>query len=142
MRGLSDREVCDIVFAEKPIAPETLRRHFKAEIEQGTIFADAEVVTSLYLMAVGAKAVYDGQGRKIRAEVHRVPAAAIFWAKARLNWSDQPKAQALDEDTKIVIEGGLPTGAPEPDLPDPGDAPPPIEAQPVAAPSAEPAPDA
>ncbi len=123
LRGLTDREICEIVFAEKPISIDTLRRHFKPELDRAAIFADAEVVSSLFIQAVGAPTVYDHQGRVLRREVSRVPAVGIFWTKARLNWSDQPKPAPIDENSKIVIEGGLPTGPPEPDLPDPGDEP-------------------
>lgn len=131
LRGLTDREICEIVFVEKPISVDTLRRHFKPELDRAAIFADAEVVTSLYIQAVGAPAVYDHQGRVLRREVHRVPAVGIFWTKARLNWSDQPKAAPIDENVKIVIEGGLPTGPEEPDLPDPSDVVP-VQAEPNA----------
>jgi hypothetical protein len=51
----------------------TLRLHYRRELDVGLIQANAAVARSLYRMAVHDK----------------VPAAAIFWMKARAGWKDR-----------------------------------------------------
>jgi hypothetical protein len=52
------------------LAPKTLRLHYRHELDDGVTKANAAVVQSLYNMAVRDK----------------VPAAAIWWTKARMGW--------------------------------------------------------
>lgn len=50
-----------------------IETHFAEELDMGSPMLDAQVITSLFEMATQDK----------------VPAAAIFWAKARLGWQDR-----------------------------------------------------
>ena len=56
----------------------TLRKHFRAELDDGALEANARV----------AKAVYDA------ALSGKHPAAGMFWLKCRANWKEQPDFQA------------------------------------------------
>lgn len=56
------------------IDPKTLRKHFRAELDRGTIEANAKVAQTLFTMATVDKNV----------------AAAIFWMKARAGWREKP----------------------------------------------------
>lgn len=62
------------------IARMTLRKHFAAEVDEGLATADARVAASLVARATDL----DHPGGTV---------AAIFYAKARLGWSDQPARQ-------------------------------------------------
>ena len=53
----------------------TLAQHYKRELALAKEIADATVVQTLYTMATGAGVWQDA-----------VPAATIFWVKARLRW--------------------------------------------------------
>ena len=52
------------------IDPKTLRKHFREELDRGSIEANAKVAQSLFQMATEGKVV----------------AAAIFWMKTRAGW--------------------------------------------------------
>ena len=52
----------------------TLRKHFRRELDRGTIEANAKVAQTLFTMATVDKNV----------------AAAIFWMKARGGWREKP----------------------------------------------------
>jgi hypothetical protein len=51
----------------------TLRKHFRYELDTGAITANMKVAASLFQMAT----------------VDKVPAAAIFWMKARAGWKEK-----------------------------------------------------
>ena len=53
--------------------PKTLRRHFREELDRGSLEATAKVAQSLFQMATTGKNV----------------AAAIFWMKARAGWREK-----------------------------------------------------
>ncbi len=55
------------------IDPKTLRKHFRRELERGSIEATAKVGQSLFRMATEGNSV----------------AAAIFWMKARAGWREK-----------------------------------------------------
>src|SRR3954454_24564648 len=55
------------------IAPKTLRKHFRDELDRGTVEANVKVAQSLFQMATTGKNV----------------AAAIFWMKARAGWREK-----------------------------------------------------
>ena len=59
------------------IDPKTLRKHFHAELERGSVEATAKVAQSLFQMATTGKNV----------------AAAIFWMKARAGWREKHEVQ-------------------------------------------------
>jgi hypothetical protein len=83
------------------IDAETLRKHFRHEIDKGSIEATSKVAQSLFRMATEGKNV----------------AAAIFWMKARAGWrekhpellDDERNAEAMtDEELEIIARGGKP----------------------------------
>src|SRR3712207_8721938 len=61
------------LFRSLEIDPKTLRRHFRRELDRGTVEANAKVAQSLFNMAT--------QGNSV--------AAAIFWMKARAGWRER-----------------------------------------------------
>src|SRR3954453_10043280 len=65
------------------IAPKTLRKHFRDELDTGHIKANAKVVGNLYRIATGS-------GRE-------AVTAAIFWLKVRAGWREplQPRQYPL-----------------------------------------------
>lgn len=80
------------------IDPKTLRRHFRRELDRGSVEATAKVAQSLFQLATVDKNV----------------AAAIFWMKARAGWrekhevtvSPRPLSQWTDEELLRVIQDG------------------------------------
>jgi hypothetical protein len=61
------------------IDPKTLRRHYRQELDRGSVEATAKVAQSLFQMATVDKNV----------------AAAIFWMKARAGWREKPDPNAI-----------------------------------------------
>src|SRR3954449_412032 len=59
------------------IDPKTLRRHYRYELDRGSVEATAKVAQSLFQMATVDKNV----------------AAAIFWMKARAGWREKHEVQ-------------------------------------------------
>ena len=81
------------------IDPKTLRKHFREELDRGSIEATAKVAQSLFNMAT--------QGNNV--------AAAIFWMKARAGWREKQEIelssrtirQATDDELLRLIENSL-----------------------------------
>jgi hypothetical protein len=71
------------------IDDKTLRKHYRRELDTGAIEANMRVAGSLFTMATQDK----------------VPAAAIFWLKARMGWKE---TQDLNVAGSYVIETGVP----------------------------------
>ena len=77
------------------IDAKTLRKHFRQDLDRGSVEATAKVAQSLFHLATVDKNV----------------AAAIFWMKARAGWrekqeisfTDKPVAEASDADLLRVI---------------------------------------
>jgi hypothetical protein len=69
------------------IDKKTLRKHFRRELDTGSIEANTRVAASLYGMATKDKNV----------------AAAIFWMKARAHWRESQDVPAAG--TVIVVTG-------------------------------------
>ena len=71
------------------IDPKTLRRHYRRELDRGSVEATAKVAQSLFQMATVDKNV----------------AAAIFWMKARAGWREKPdpSAIAIDGASAVVV---------------------------------------
>ena len=67
----------------------TLRKHYRRELDRGTIEANAKVAATLFTMATVDKNV----------------AAAIFWMKARGGWREKPlpDEEKKVEPTQVVI---------------------------------------
>jgi len=78
------------------IDPKTLRKHFRRELDRGSIEATAKVGQSLFRMATEGGSV----------------AAAIFWMKARAGWREKhelvlsAKAAAEMTDEELLEEIG------------------------------------
>ena len=81
------------------IDPKTLRKHFREELDRGSIEATTKVAQSLFQMATSGNNV----------------AAAIFWMKARAGWreknqieltgaDDGPLQHQMIEDTRPPFE--------------------------------------
>jgi hypothetical protein len=71
------------------IDAKTLRKHFRQELDRGTIDANVKVAQSLFNMAT--------QGKNV--------AAAIFWMKARAGWREK-------HDVEVAGKDGAPLPAP------------------------------
>ena len=80
------------------IDPKTMRLHYREELDTGHTKANAKVAESLFLQATGAPAVTQG-GAVVRSEQARVPAAAIWWSKARMGWKE-----TITNEGNIVVE--------------------------------------
>jgi hypothetical protein len=67
----------------------TLRKHYRRELDRGTIEANAKVAQTLFTMATVDKNV----------------AAAIFWMKARAGWREKPlpDEEAVDQAPRKVV---------------------------------------
>ena len=70
--GIPETDIAAVV----GIAPKTLRRHFRGELDTGHIKANAKVASNLYRIATGS-------GRE-------AVTAAIFWLKVRAGWREPP----------------------------------------------------
>jgi hypothetical protein len=64
------------------IDPKTLRKHFREELDRGSIEATTKVAQSLFNMAT--------QGNNV--------AAAIFWMKARAGWREKTQLELAGAD--------------------------------------------
>jgi hypothetical protein len=74
---------------EKSIDKKSLEKHFRSELDSAMTETDLKMVESLFMQGVGRPAQYDKDGKLIREELKPNVAAAIFWTKARLKWSER-----------------------------------------------------
>lgn len=98
---LTQEEICKLVINPQtgaPIALHTLLKVFRAELDNGVAKANAKVGESLFFQAVGSPAVFDAKGNEVRKEQPRVVSAAIFWAKARMGWSEKNRLELTGKD--------------------------------------------
>ena len=66
----------------------TLRKHYRRELDRGTIEANAKVAQTLFTMATADKNV----------------AAAIFWMKARGGWREKPLPdEEVDQGPRKIV---------------------------------------
>ena len=80
------------------IDAKTLRKHFRRELDRGSIEATAKVAQTLFAMATSGQNV----------------AAAIFWMKARAGWrekhevvvSTRPVHELSDEELAEIVQQG------------------------------------
>jgi len=68
--GIPETDIATVI----DIAPKTLRKHFRTELDTGHIKANAKVAGNLFRIATGS-------GRE-------AVTAAIFWLKTRAGWYD------------------------------------------------------
>jgi hypothetical protein len=73
------------------IDAKTLRKHFRAELDRGTVEANAKVAQSLFQMAT--------QGKNV--------AAAIFWMKARAGWREKVEIKPVLDDPEQLTDAQL-----------------------------------
>ena len=74
------------------VDPKTLRKHFRRELDGGTLEANAKVAQSLFNMATSGKNV----------------AAAIFWMKARGGWREKHDVQvSMTDDVSQMTDAEL-----------------------------------
>ncbi len=93
------------------IDAKTLRKHFRRELDRGSIEATAKVAQTLFAMATSGQNV----------------AAAIFWMKARAGWrekheivvSTRPARELSDEELAEIVQQGRDQRAIEADGTDP-----------------------
>ena len=71
------------------VDPKTLRKHFRDELDRGSIEATTKVAQSLFNMAT--------QGNNV--------AAAIFWMKARAGWREKNNLEVTGKDGAPI--GGI-----------------------------------
>jgi hypothetical protein len=71
------------------IDPKTLRKHYKDELKNGHVKANAKVAENLYRKATG-------EGRE-------AVIAAIFWLKTRAGWKETMVQEHAAKDDKLVI---------------------------------------
>lgn len=80
------------------VAPKTLRAHFRAELDRGSLKANMKVAGSVFRQAVGAPAVYDQSGQCIREEQKPIFAAGAFWMKCRAGWRETSRMELTGKD--------------------------------------------
>jgi len=66
---------------ERPISPHTLRKHFRGELDKGSVQATTKVGLSLYKNATTPTETYPGG----------IPVAQLFWLKCRARWQQNPE---------------------------------------------------
>lgn len=83
--GIPQQEIARLI----DISDRTLRTHYRRELDTGATEANVRVAQSLYNMAVRDK----------------IPAAAIWWTKARMGWREPPRDVIVggDEDRPLAI---------------------------------------
>ena len=73
------------------VDPKTLRKHFRDELDRGSVEATAKVARSLFRMAT------EGQ----------IVAAAIFWMKARAGWREKTNLEVTGKDDAPLTPAGI-----------------------------------
>jgi hypothetical protein len=89
--GIPQEQIATLLEVE----PKTLRKHFRRELDRGSVEATAKVAQSLFRMAT--------EGNNV--------AAAIFWMKARAGWREKqevrvevrPTDQLSDAELEAII---------------------------------------
>ena len=87
------------------VSNKTLRLRCRLELDTGHIKANSRVAESLFKQAVGEAAVIhimpDGSHVTAKERVAPVPAAAIWWTKARMGWSETNKYEHTFDLSKL-----------------------------------------
>ena len=104
--GIPQEGICKVI----GIDLKTLRKHFREELDKGEIVATTKVAESLFKMATEDKNV----------------SAAIFWMKARANWSEKVRHEtemgpntieavlkAIDGRSRDIVTPTLSTALPD-----------------------------
>jgi len=87
---LREDQICQIITHPDgtPISENTLRKHFRVELDSGHSKADAMVAQGLYRNATTATARYPGGD----------PTSQIFWLKSRARWRTVERGEALGDE--------------------------------------------
>ncbi len=83
--GVPETDIATVI----GIDPETLRKHYRDELDTGSIKVDSRIAESLYRKAMG-----DGP---------QSVTACIFWLKTRARWKETPVEEAKASDYPSVI---------------------------------------
>jgi len=88
--GIPEDKMCQLIrhpgpegTPAEPISRNTLRKHFKAELDSGHTKADTLVAQGLFKNATTSTPTYPGG----------VPVAQIFWLKTRARWRTADKLE-------------------------------------------------
>jgi hypothetical protein len=87
--GIKHADICQLVInprTGKPLDPMCLRKHFRSELDTGHVKANAAVAKSLYNQALAGNVT-----------------AAIWWTKARMNWSETAKIEHAGKDGTPIV---------------------------------------
>ena len=90
----------DAIAAHFQLAPKTLRKHFRRELDRAMVEANVKVAQSLFNMATSGNNV----------------AAAIFWMKSRAGWREKNSLEITGKDgtppppTKFTVQFVSPDG--------------------------------
>lgn len=76
----------DAIAAHCSLDPKTLRKHFRMELDRGTVEANVKVAQSLFTMATAGNNV----------------AAAIFWMKARAGWREKNELEITGKSARAM----------------------------------------
>lgn len=82
--GIPEDNLCLLIInpeTKRPIAPMTLRKHFREELDKGFVQANAKVGMGLFKNAT--EKVSD-------SFPHGLPIAQMFWLKCRARWQQNP----------------------------------------------------
>jgi len=85
--GITEDEISTYI----GIAPKTLRKHYRHELDTAVVKANALVARSLHGQATGGNV-----------------AAAIFWLKVRAGWSEKRPEDNDNRPNVVIIHGGIP----------------------------------
>ncbi len=83
--GVPEKDIATVV----GIDPKTLRRHYRRELDTGSIKANSKIAESLYRKALG-----DGS---------QSVTAAIFWLKTRARWKETVVQEHIGEAVTPVL---------------------------------------
>lgn len=95
MAGMGIPEV-DMVAAilnpknNRPIDAKTLRKHYRAELDQGFVRANASVGAGLFKNATQGTDTYPGG----------IPSAQMFWLKCRGHWQQRPELHPIPQQAR------------------------------------------
>lgn len=81
----------DAIAVHFSLDPKTLRKHFRSELDRGSVEANVKVAQSLFNMATAGNNV----------------AAAIFWMKARAGWREKNDLEITGKDGKELAPTSL-----------------------------------
>lgn len=113
--GVAQRILCKMIFDPKsgePIDAKTLRVHFRRELAEGQSNAHFNMGKSLYDQGVGIPKMesYKVDGKTLQRQVGwisaPVPAAAIWFSKAQMGWTEKVKLEVADLKAIVAAFGG------------------------------------